>query len=148
VDEAAQRLARATLLMSLVGRPTLGWPPPPAASESPSSKVGPPTNGGSAEAGANSRSARTGPPAETRLLVAILSEAIESLWKNSPRSNRRQRRLYREELTWLKAKNDESPFSFMYICTVLGLDPDYIRRGVLARDRSIAADLSLRAAGN
>lgn len=140
VVDAGERIGRAKRLISLMERRILGWTPTPEAN--------PPANTGSSEP-RNGRSAeRTGPPAETRLLVAILSEAIESLWKNSPRSNRRQRRLYGEELNWLGVQDDESPFSFLYICSVLGLDPDYVRRGVLARDRSIATDVSARTVGN
>jgi len=86
---------------------------------------------------------RDGPPPETRLLVAVLDQAIDSLRKNKPQKTRRERRLYREVLDWL-AQPDDAPFSFEYICTVLNLDPDYIRRGVLGSDwrRELARPLA------
>jgi len=77
--------------------------------------------------------ARTGRPPEARLLSAVLEEAIESMRKNSPRANRRQRRLHGEVVAWMHSRKDESPFSFQYICTVLDLDPDYVRTGVMMR---------------
>ena len=77
---------------------------------------------------------RTGAPTpETKLLRAVLEEAIDSLRKNRARNNRRKRRLYGEDAQWIRDRDDQSPFSFQYICTILGLDPDSVSASLLAR---------------
>jgi len=77
---------------------------------------------------------RTGaPPPETKLLRAVLEEAIDSLRKNRTRDNRRKRRLYGEDAQWIRDRDDQSPFSFVYICAILGLDPDCVSASLLGQ---------------
>jgi hypothetical protein len=76
---------------------------------------------------------RTAPPPETDLLRAVLEDAIDLLRKNAAQDSRRKRRLYRETTGWLRDRDDESPFSFKYICDILGLDPGYVSTAVLKR---------------
>ena len=79
---------------------------------------------------ASASEGRRGPPAEMRLLVALLAEAIHTLRKNSPRQTRRQRRLYHEVEVWIGTRGAPSAFGFDNVCETLGIDPDYLRRGL------------------
>jgi hypothetical protein len=87
-----------------------------------------------ASASARLASGREGPPPETRLLVALLAEAVHTLRKNSRRQTRRQRRLYHEVEVWICTPDDPSPFAFDRVCDLLGIDPDYLRRGLFPAD--------------
>ena len=70
------------------------------------------------------------------LMVAVLGDAVECFWKQFGSTNRRDLRLAREAEAWFLSENDVSPFSFVNICTVLGLDPDYIRTGLKRQRQS------------
>jgi hypothetical protein len=65
---------------------------------------------------------------EKRLLVAILDSGIRS-YRQCLFTNRRR---FLEAEEWLFG-NDEAPFSFSYICDVLGLNTGCIREMVLGR---------------
>jgi hypothetical protein len=69
---------------------------------------------------------------ERRLMVAILEDAVSCLLTDLHRSNLRQRKQYEEAKAWVTT-NEESEwiFSFKNICEVLGMDPGYLRRGLI-----------------
>jgi hypothetical protein len=69
---------------------------------------------------------------ERRLMVAILEDAVSCLLTDLHRGNLRQRKQYEEAKAWVTA-NEESEwiFSFKNICEVLGMDPSYLRRGLI-----------------
>jgi hypothetical protein len=85
--------------------------------------------------------------AERELMIAVLSDAIECFWKYRKSRAALAIRLYQEAKAWLFADNENQPFSFQNICQTLGLEPSYIRRGILtgaasappANDQSLAA---------
>lgn len=64
---------------------------------------------------------------EVALMRAVLEEAVECFQKQFVKSGRRAQRLAREAEEWIYADEVRWPFSFVNICAVLGLDPDYIR---------------------
>ena len=70
---------------------------------------------------------RVAPLPEQRLLIAILVDAITCFEKNYPLVRRSGNRLFREAEDWLMSDKDHGPFSFEYICAVLGLDPGAVR---------------------
>jgi hypothetical protein len=71
---------------------------------------------------------------ERRLMVAILEDAVSSLSKNLRRCNFRQRKQYEEAKHWVTTEEEsEWIFSFRTICEVLGIDPSYLRRGLIRR---------------
>ena len=91
---------------------------------------------------------RKGPvSAERELMIAVLSDAIECFWKYRKSRTALAIRLYQEAKAWLFADTENHPFSFLNICQTLGLEPSYIRRGILtgaetappANNRSLAA---------
>ena len=77
-------------------------------------------------------SSRKGPvSAERELMIAVLSDAIECFWKYRKSRAALAIRLYQEAKSWLFADTENHPFSFLNICQTLGLEPSYIRRGIL-----------------
>lgn len=71
---------------------------------------------------------RTG---EYRLLVAVLQDAIIDWFRYRNASHPRGRRLFQEVSSWFTSTDQVSLFSFENICAHLGIDPDYLRRGLL-----------------
>lgn len=67
---------------------------------------------------------------EVALMQAVLEDAIGCFQKQFVRKGRRVVRLAREAEEWFWADDLRWPFSFVNVCAALGLDPDYIRRGL------------------
>src|SRR5262245_36258601 len=67
---------------------------------------------------------------ECRLLWAILQEGIETYMKYAAASSRRGRRLFHEAQAWIMQDDPTWLCSFVSICHVLDLDPEYIRSGL------------------
>jgi hypothetical protein len=69
---------------------------------------------------------------ERRLMVAILEDAVSCLSTDPHGNNLRQRKQYEEAQHWVTTDEDgEWIFSFRNICEVLGMDPSYLRRGLI-----------------
>ena len=69
---------------------------------------------------------------ERRLMVAILEDAVSCLLTDLQGSNLRQRKQYEEAKAWVTTDEEsEWIFSFKNICEVLGMDPSYLRRGLI-----------------
>jgi hypothetical protein len=63
--------------------------------------------------------------------VAVLEEAVDCFQKYLRASEPPKRRLFQEAEHWIMSEGDTAPaFSFEHICGVLGIDPDYLRRGL------------------
>ena len=71
--------------------------------------------------------ARTTGRGEVALMRAVLEEALDCFQKQFVKSGRRAQRLAREAEEWIYSDEVRWPFSFVNICAVLGLDPDYVR---------------------
>ncbi len=76
---------------------------------------------------------------EYRLLVAVLENAVECFQKYVRARNPVERRMFDEAERWIMGGNDEEDnrldagglaFTFRYVCQTLGIDPDYLRRGL------------------
>lgn len=67
---------------------------------------------------------------EKRLMLAVLEDAVIRFQKYAPMRNHREARLFYEAQDWLFDTDNEWWFSFENICAHLGLDPDYVRRGL------------------
>src|SRR5262249_7133003 len=67
---------------------------------------------------------------EAELMRAVLEDALLCFHEGLVREGRRVQRLAREAQEWLFSDDASWPFSFVSICAVLGLDPEYIRRGL------------------
>jgi hypothetical protein len=67
---------------------------------------------------------------ERALLMAILEDAIHCYRKYRAARDRAGRERFREAAQWIMEEGDDWLFSFANVCALLGLDPQYIRRGV------------------
>ena len=68
---------------------------------------------------------------ECQLLWAVLEEAISTYIKYSTAKNRRGQRLFHEAEDWLFQDNYTWLCSFMNICSILDVEPNYLRNGLL-----------------
>ncbi len=77
--------------------------------------------------------------AEKRLMLAVLEDAVGTFQKYAHVSGRRPRRLFAEAEEWFASTDTQWPFAFVNICQALGLEPEYIRRGLRRwRDHQLA----------
>ncbi|MGE0825944.1 MAG: hypothetical protein AB7G75_28980 [Candidatus Binatia bacterium] len=83
---------------------------------------------------------------ECHLLWAVLTNGIDEYMKYVNATNRRGKRLFREAETWIMADDPTRLCSFVSLCHVLGLDPDYIRTGLRRWRSAHEAESLLRAA--
>lgn len=67
---------------------------------------------------------------ERRLMLAILQDAVECYQKYALARDPRGRLLFDDAQEWIESEEREWPFSYENICEVLGLNPEYIRRGL------------------
>jgi hypothetical protein len=86
---------------------------------------------------------------ESQLVIAVLEDAVYCFQKYLSAKDPKGQRLFREASEWmmnpplptrLVAGNESPSLSFEYICEVLGLDPDYLRRGLRSwRDKQVTS---------
>jgi hypothetical protein len=67
-------------------------------------------------------------------MLAVLEDAIGIFLRHRKSGDARSCRLFAETAEWIASDDAESPFSFLGVCDVLGLEPTRLRRG-LARCR-------------
>src|SRR5262245_5978371 len=67
-----------------------------------------------------------------RLMLAVLESAVHDFQQYSLCTQRREKRLYREAHEWLSSREETEIFSCVAICHAVGIDPDYLRKGLLA----------------
>jgi hypothetical protein len=67
---------------------------------------------------------------EKALLAALLQDAIDCFHKHAAAQDREGQELLREAEQWIMADKDSWVFSFRNVCSVLGADPQYIRRRI------------------
>ena len=78
----------------------------------------------------NCRSAER--PGELRLLLALLIDAIRCFFGNSSGSARRRLNEQQEAVMWVVGRW-ESALSFDDVCSVLGIDPNWLRAELFRR---------------
>lgn len=81
---------------------------------------------------------------EKTLLLAILEDAIHCYQKFATVRNRAGREQFREAEEWLMGGGDGWVFAFDNVCDLLGLDPEYVRRGLRQSKAKSAAENSDR----
>ncbi|MBI3800441.1 MAG: hypothetical protein HY268_26130, partial [Deltaproteobacteria bacterium] len=67
---------------------------------------------------------------EMKLMRAVLEDAIRCYAKRWSTQEKQSQRLAQEAEAWVFCEDLDWPLSFLNICTVLGIDPDYVRRGL------------------
>ena len=73
--------------------------------------------------------ARRGAP-EQDLMLAVLDDAILCFKRGTCGTGSNSRALRGGAEIWFKSTDKQWPFSFENICLALGLEPDYVRRGL------------------
>ena len=67
---------------------------------------------------------------EKKLMLAILEDGIACFQKYLFARDGKGKALFREAETWVEDKGGEAVFAFDSVCESLGLDPEYVRRGM------------------
>ena len=68
---------------------------------------------------------------ERILLLAILEDGVRCFQENLLASSAKRRLLFEEAREWLFSDDTDWFCSFVSICALLNLDPNYVRRGLL-----------------
>jgi hypothetical protein len=92
---------------------------------------------------------------ETHLMLAVLEDAVACFQKYVFARDGKSRGMFREAEEWILAEESEWLFSFDNISDALGLDPQYLREGLMrwkkamldARPKAKVYDLAERKAG-
>jgi hypothetical protein len=79
---------------------------------------------------------------EQELMFAVLKDAICCFQKYASARDKMRTRLYLEARKWLMQEDNDWPFSFANICEAIGLSPQYVRAGLLGRQKAKLANLS------
>jgi hypothetical protein len=64
-------------------------------------------------------------------MLAVLESAVEDFQKYVVARNPSGKKLFQEAEEWFLEKDSDGLFPFENICETLGLQPDYIRQGLL-----------------
>jgi hypothetical protein len=68
---------------------------------------------------------------ERKLMVAVLEEALIDYQRGSSAHGNKGKDRFAEAEAWILETDAEWIFSFVNCCEVLGIDPDYLRQGLL-----------------
>ena len=68
---------------------------------------------------------------EKKLMLAVLEDAVYCFQNYTFARDTKGKALFREAEEWITDKDNDPPFSFENICWILGLNSDYVRRGLL-----------------
>jgi hypothetical protein len=80
---------------------------------------------------------------EKRLILAILEDAINSFQNNLTAQSGKGKKLFDEAEEWILEQDGYWLFSFESVCEVLGLNPGYVRQGLLRwKDKNLAQSRS------
>lgn len=74
---------------------------------------------------------KTGLEPEKRLMLAVLEDAVHCFQDNVLEQSDTKQKLFAEAEEWFLNEGDDSGFSFENICEALGLNPEYVRQGLL-----------------
>lgn len=81
---------------------------------------------------------------ERRLMLAVLEEAIDTFRRYRAARDPKARRLARDAADWLSSDAEGWIFDYRRVCEALGLDPDYVRRGLKAWEARLPLEAAPR----
>jgi hypothetical protein len=68
---------------------------------------------------------------EKRLMLAILEDGIYCYLDNLGASTAKREQIFEEAAAWIMERDGDWVFSFDSVCHALGLNPEYVRQGLL-----------------
>jgi len=68
---------------------------------------------------------------ERALLAAILFDGVQAFLNYASASSEAVKARYREAYNWIVRRGDDYVFDFESVCEALGIDPDYLRLGLI-----------------
>jgi hypothetical protein len=69
-------------------------------------------------------------PPEHRLLWAVLEDAVRGWQVYESATDRKGHEQFSQASAWFASEADDSPFTFVAICQLFHLEPDYVRCGL------------------
>ena len=69
---------------------------------------------------------------ERRLMIAVLEDAVDVYRKLAGARDARRQQMFRDAEEWIESDERTWIFSFQNICDVLGIEAEYLRRGLHA----------------
>lgn len=72
---------------------------------------------------------------EARLMLAVLEDGLRVYQLYYESRSAKGTRLFQEAHMWIFGGYPDYPFSFNNVCAGLGIDPDWLRRGIAGWDR-------------
>ena len=82
---------------------------------------------------------------EMALIQSVLEDAIDCFQKQFGAPRFRDYRIAKEAEQWFFTDDYQWPFSFVNICSVLDIDPEYIRRGLNKKKTELPVEIPQRA---
>jgi hypothetical protein len=73
----------------------------------------------------------TGEPSR-RLMLAVLADAVATFRRTAQACTRRDALIFAETAHWFASDDETEPFAFLTVCDALGLDAEYLRKGLKA----------------
>jgi hypothetical protein len=74
---------------------------------------------------------KTSKEPENRLLLAVLEDAIHCFQDNALAENGKSKKLFDDAEEWILKERADWIFSFRNVCELLGIDPEYLRAGLM-----------------
>lgn len=84
---------------------------------------------------------------EKALLLAVLEDAIHCFQQYSMARDRAGKQKFSEAQSWILRQGRDWVFTFDNICELLGLDPQYVRRGFRESEKTAAGGKEPRSSG-
>ena len=83
---------------------------------------------------------------EEQLMVSVLEEGVADFQRFVLARDKKGARRFTEAETWIMSDDNDWVFSFANCCAVLGIEPGYLRKGLLAwrEDRLARRNLALQ----
>ena len=75
---------------------------------------------------------RTEYDGERRLMIAVLEDAVDVYRKLAGASDARRQQLFKDAEEWIESEDRTWIFSFHNVCEILGIEAEYLRRGLHA----------------
>lgn len=76
---------------------------------------------------------------ELRLMWAVLEDGLDCYLRYATHPSPRMQEMFREAQEWIDSGEEEWLFSFVSICQVFQIEPDYLRKGLHRRVAELRA---------